>query len=154
MRRLVMLLVAGAAGMIAVLPADTASAADASVTPTSAPAGAQVTVQGDCGPAEPGDTVVIVFRQGTLFDPIADESLPDNGQFSVVVTVPQAIDNNVIQPGAAIIEVICDVLPPPAAVLLSFTVLGDPGEPPPETPPPPESPLPPEPVATDPSFTG
>lgn len=144
-----------------------AAAADASVTPTSAPTGHQVTVTGDCGPAEPGDDVVVVFRQGTdVFQPIASEDLPANGLFSVPVTVPEVVDGNTIEPGAAIFEVICDVLPPPAAVMVQFTVLAALGEapPPPSTggtaPPgptaaPPSPPAPaPQPVVASPRFTG
>ncbi len=158
-------LVAGAVVVAALGDGGVAVAADASVNPTSATPGEQVTVSGDCGPAEPGDNVIAVFRQGTsAFDAIASEDLPANGIFSLEITIPESVGNVPIEPGAASFIVICDVLPPPADVILPFTVLAGLGEEPPPTttqPVPPVTTSPrtttttaPQPVVASPRFTG
>jgi hypothetical protein len=143
-----------------------ALAADASVNPSSAAPGDEVTVSGDCGPAEPGDNVIAVFRQGSsVFGAIASEDLPSSGLFDLQVTIPHEVNDIPIEPGAASFEIICDVLPPPANPVLPFTVLAGLGEePPPTTTIPPPGPAPttaapapspaPRPVRAAPRFTG
>jgi hypothetical protein len=138
------------------------AAADASVTPTAARPGEQVTVEGDCGPATVGDNVIVIFRQGTsIFDPIANEDLPTNGLFSLPITIPQVVGGDTVEPGPASFLVDCDVEPPPADVIVPFTVLGDLGSEPPPTPtagdpapPTPTAATPAPAVVTAPRFTG